>query len=219
MTDALSRARRERLAAVVLCGLGAAAILLAAGRPWAYAVVDLPPPLPTSRSTLSGRDVAPQAAALGLAGLAGLAGLLATRGLGRVLVGASLVLLGLAAATYSALGGRVDRAAGVLADRASGPSEAVTTLTATPWWWVSLAGGVLLAAAGGFAMLRGRRWPGMSARYHRPGTAGSGRGGHAPGDPAAMWEELDRGGDPTADPPSGRDDDEHAHDASEGKGS
>jgi hypothetical protein len=61
------------------------------------------------------------------------------------------------------------------------------------WWIPSLAGGVLLAAAGLLTVVRGRRWPGMSARYDRPGTAPPPAGD----DPASMWKALDRGDDPT----------------------
>jgi hypothetical protein len=60
------------------------------------------------------------------------------------------------------------------------------------WWILSLAGGVLLAAAGLLTIARGRRWPGMSARYDRPGAAPP-----TGDDPASLWKALDRGDDPT----------------------
>jgi hypothetical protein len=49
---------------------------------------------------------------------------------------------------------------------AAGDQTAVTT----SWSWPALAavGGAVLLAAGLTAVIRGRRWPGMSARYDRP---------------------------------------------------
>jgi hypothetical protein len=60
------------------------------------------------------------------------------------------------------------------------------------WWVLSLVGGVLLAASGLLTAVRGRRWPGMSSRYERPGPARP-----ATDDPASLWKALDRGDDPT----------------------
>ncbi|WP_316043418.1 Trp biosynthesis-associated membrane protein [Actinomadura sp. CNU-125] len=63
----------------------------------------------------------------------------------------------------------------------------------------------MLVAAGLVTLLRGSRWPGLSARYERTAPA-SAKPRPAPtsDDPSAMWKSLDRGEDPTApaDPPT-----------------
>jgi Tryptophan-associated transmembrane protein (Trp_oprn_chp) len=76
------------------------------------------------------------------------------------------------------------------------------TMAAFPWRWVAVAGAVLIVAAGLLAAWRGARWPVMSSRYDRPA-----RRRPSPGtDPAALWEALSQGLDPTVsargdDPP------------------
>ncbi|HEY9240910.1 MAG TPA: Trp biosynthesis-associated membrane protein, partial [Streptosporangiaceae bacterium] len=67
------------------------------------------------------------------------------------------------------------------------------TMAAFPWRWVAVAGAVLIVAAGLLAAWRGTRWPVMSSRYDRPAR-------HRPSpstDPAALWEALSQGIDPT----------------------
>jgi hypothetical protein len=66
-------------------------------------------------------------------------------------------------------------------------------MAAFPWRWVALAGAVLIVAAGLLAAWRGAGWPVMSSRYDRPA-----RRRPSPGtDPAALWEALSQGIDPT----------------------
>jgi uncharacterized membrane protein (TIGR02234 family) len=68
---------------------------------------------------------------------------------------------------------------------------------AAGWPLATVLGGLLVAAAGGLTLARGRDWPGMGARYDRP--SGSARPGSArPETEAALWDALDRGDDPTA---------------------
>ena len=191
--------------AVALCALGAALVLLAAGKPWVRAVVDLPAPLPSARDALAGRDLVPQATALGLAGLAGLAGLMATRGVARAAVGVVLMVIGASLAGFSAAGTRHDRVVAELATRTSvGIESTAATVTSTPWWAVSLAGGVLVLAAGALTAARGRAWPGMSGRYYRT-HADSATVAGSPHESSVIWDSLDRGTDPTADAGDGRD--------------
>lgn len=196
-TAAVGRARRARqqLVFVLLAGVvGAALVLVAAGRGWAHVVIDQPAPLSAGRRTLSGSQLAPALDGLGLAGLAGLAGILATRGAGRIVVGFLLVVLGAAAAATSAVGARPAHVRSVAAGIASlNGTHAPIHLVTTGWWVVAAVGGVLLLATGLATVLRGRRWPGMSSRYDAPGPSGSRDGTSA----EELWDSLDAGTDPT----------------------
>lgn len=198
------RGGRELLTAALVCALGAALVLLASGRGWAAASVTLPPPLPSRYVTLTGGDLAPAVNGLGLAGLAGLAGVIATRGVARVVVGVLIVAIG-AGVVVSSIGATArGRVVAELGNRMS-LTGASTHVQATSWWLAAVAGGVLLAAAGAYTIVRGRRWPGMSSRYEAPGSAG-----HAGDSTSAMkrpeptagnlWDSLDSGADPTVDP-------------------
>ncbi|MEU5879694.1 Trp biosynthesis-associated membrane protein [Spirillospora sp. NPDC047279] len=215
-------AGRERGLAALLCAAGAGLVLLAAGRTWA--AVRPGDAVTPFVQELTGRDLTGAASALGWAGLAGLAALFATGGRVRAGVGLLLVLFGagIGYASVTAVGRShvID---------AAGDKRALLALTADPavdvsaWWTVSVAGAVLLAAAGVITLLRGARWPGMSARYERgsgapgsgaaaaaPRRAGSGasdeKGTAAPADAADLWKSLDRGEDPTADTAEATDD-------------
>ncbi|TNY34891.1 Trp biosynthesis-associated membrane protein [Thermomonospora catenispora] len=188
--------RRERAGAVSACAAGAGLVLLAAGRQWAS--VRAHGAITPIDRTLTGNDLTGAVSALGWAGLAALAALVAARGRARVAVGALLVLLGAAAAAAAAAAVRRPHVLAAAEERSTllrlGSDLAVTT---TGWWTVAATGGVLLAAAGLLTALRGHRWPGMSARYDRPG-AGRAAQRPAPDDPAGLWKSLDRGEDPTA---------------------
>ncbi|REE99750.1 TIGR02234 family membrane protein [Thermomonospora umbrina] len=194
--------RRERAAAALLCAVGAGLVLLAGGREWA--AVRARGAITPIGQDLTGGDLSGAATALGWAGLAALAALFATRGPARAAVGALLVLIGGGIGFTAVTAADRPHVLDVAAERSTllqlGGDPTVTT---TAWWTVSLAGGVLLALAGALALTRGSRWPGMSARYDRPGTGrasaeASGGAGAAPDDPARLWKSLDRGEDPTA---------------------
>ncbi len=196
--------RRELGAAVLACAAGGGLALLAASRPWLRLSAPRRPPLPAVAVDLSGRDLAPLVAGLGLVGLAGVVGLLATRRWGRLAVGAVLALAGLgvvAGALPKLAAPGADRARDLLADSGRGgalPADAAVAATTVPAWPLLAALGGLLLAAGGLAVLvRGRRWPTMSTRYERPAA-----GRPAPPTDAALWDALDRGDDPTADHPA-----------------
>jgi uncharacterized membrane protein (TIGR02234 family) len=183
--------RRELTAAVVLGGVGAAIVTGFAGRTWA--TVASGTGLGTFGQHLTGRSLSGALAALGWAGLAGIAALLATRGWVRVAVGALLAAFGVIVAVVSPLAVRrahVVAAAGDKSNLARLGGDVVVHVNG--WWALSLAGGLLLAAAGLLTVVRGRSWPGMSARYDRPGTTPP-----AGDDPASLWKALDRGDDPT----------------------
>jgi uncharacterized membrane protein (TIGR02234 family) len=154
---------------------------------------------------LTGRDLEPLVAALGLVGLAGVVGLLATRRWGRLAVGAVLAAAGLTVAVSS-----VPRVAApgtgevhdLLVDsgRAGGvPADAVVTATAVPAWPLAAAlGGFLLVAGGVCVALRSRRWPTMSARYEQPAAARPTPATRDAATDTALWDALDSGHDPTA---------------------
>jgi uncharacterized membrane protein (TIGR02234 family) len=186
------KSRRELTAAVSLGGVGAAIVAGFAGRTWAT-VASAGSGLGTFGEHLTGRSLSGVIAALGWAGLAGILALLATRGWVRVAIGVLLAAFGVIVAVASPLAVRRAHVVAVAGDKSNlarlGGDVAVHV---NAWWTLSLAGGVLLAAAGLFTIARGRRWPGMSSRYDRPGAAPP-----AGDDPASLWKALDRGDDPT----------------------
>ena len=211
---------RERGIVLVLCAGGAALALLAAGRVWVRLVAARHPPLPDLAVGLTGREVEPLVAALGVVGLAGVVALLATRGRARLVVGGLLAAAGALLVVRSlphlaAPAAERSRALLVGAGRASGvPATGPVAGTAgLVGPLLAGSGGLALLAGGLAAALRGRRWPGMSARYETPAGAATTTGRAAappaatPERPvqqrsAAMWDALDRGEDPTAAAPA-----------------
>lgn len=178
--------RRELRAAVGLCLLGSALLLLALSRSWLAYRYAAPAPLPARQLTVAGSQLAPGARALALLGLAGVAALLATRGLARALVGLLVAVAGFAAAAVVV---RVLLAPGrAVAGVAAADGEPLGT-DLGGWPYVALAGGVLVAAAGLLVVVRGRKWAAMPARYDRPEQAEGGQ--------LSAWDSLDRGEDPT----------------------
>ncbi|MCW2946245.1 MAG: major facilitator superfamily transporter [Actinoallomurus sp.] len=186
-------ARRELAVAALIGAAGAGLAAGSAGRTWAT-VVERAAGLQSLSQDLTGRSLSGVIAALAWAGLAGVAALLATRGWARVAIGVLLTGCGTIIAVVSPTVVRrahVISAAGEKSNLAKLAGD--VTVHVNGWWVMSLAGGVLLAAAGLLTVVRGRRWPGMSARYDRPGAAPQ------PGDdPASLWKALDRGDDPTS---------------------
>jgi uncharacterized membrane protein (TIGR02234 family) len=219
--------RREYAAVLTAGALGAALVLLAAGRPWVHAVVVGTPG--QARISPSARSVAPAVSGLGLLALASVVAVVATRRVGRLIVGLLAALAGLgilASVVQTALdpGGAVHDAA-VAAAGLTSPT--VHHVTVTGWPVVAAVGALLILFSGLSGVLRGSRWPVMSGRYERgsdagtpTGPAGQGRPGRPgtspvsterdrsaprPGDgppqggtgQRQMWEALDRGEDPT----------------------
>ncbi len=185
--------RRELAAAVVLGGAGAAMVAGFAGRTWATVTERAGAGLETLHQHVTGRSLSGVTAALGWAALAGIAALLATRGWARVAVGALLAAFGVIVAIASPAAVRRAHVLSVAGDKSNlARLGGAATVHVNAWWALSLAGGALLAAAGLLTVVRGRRWPGMSARYDRPGTAPP-----AGDDPASLWKAIDRGDDPT----------------------
>ncbi|MFJ1645185.1 TIGR02234 family membrane protein [Streptomyces sp. NPDC088258] len=205
-----SGGRRALAAALLLGAAGAAVVLIASGQNWAggtAAVGGGSVPLDAD-----GRDITGVPAALAVVGLAALVAVFAVRGAGRLLVSALLALSGAGAALAAFLGAADRSALDDMAARTTGDTAAtVHALSHTAWPYVTAAGSVLILLAGLLALVYGRKWPGMSGRYERPGAGAAGaatgpaaRGRAArrtpvvdPDRPEDLWKALDRGEDPT----------------------
>ncbi|MCB0916396.1 MAG: Trp biosynthesis-associated membrane protein [Actinobacteria bacterium] len=191
----MSRSRQFGVVLALLVVAGALA-LAALSQVWVVATVG-GGGLPTLTEGFTGRRLLPAAAGGAVLILAGVAGVLATRGLGRRIVGVVLALAGVGVAAAAVSFG--------LALPESARTEAVATtgfdqlaLTANSWWLVVVAAGVLAALAGVVVAWRGNRWPVLGGRYERrrvrPGSTAA-----TPEEmsPSAAWDALDRGEDPT----------------------
>jgi hypothetical protein len=162
-------------ACVIVCVVGAGLALFAASRAWTVTLTARPAPLPPAHASHTGNSLVGWLTAIALVGLAGAGALLATRGGARVLIGALLGLVGLAV-----LGAGVDGLRLVEGAR-------------FVWPVLVMIGGVGIATSGLAAIRRGRSWAAMGVKYELPGAAGKG-----PATDATMWDDLDRGVDPTA---------------------
>jgi uncharacterized membrane protein (TIGR02234 family) len=199
--------RRDRSYAVALGCLAAGAVLLlaAAGRTWVTARVG-GSGLPVVTVALTGRDLQPEASAVGVLALAGVAGVLALRRTGRLVAGALLLVAGVAAAVRagqlaagaSARPGYGDSVAALVEER-TGVSPESLVVQVSAWWTVSLLGGLLVAAAGLLTLVRSRGWPVMGRRYERtaPTEPSRSSSGVAASRPVSAWDQLDQGLDPT----------------------
>jgi|GEM_PF-536000 len=200
------RGRVELGAAVLLAAIGGGLALFATSRQWWVEQMPRPTPLPSLREPISGTDVAPWSAAAGLVSLAGAAALLATRRLGRLLVGLLVFVAGVALIMAGLLGLSADGSAG---------ARRIQLILA--WPVATVVGGALGMVAGVLTCLRFSRWStqstGLSSRYEAPGKPHN-RADIAGArlDPSLLWDALDRGVDPTREhaqestqpPPAGR---------------
>lgn len=204
---------RRELAAATLLGVAGGGLAAGfAGRAWATVVTHGGGALAPSVQHVTGRSLSGVVPALGWAGLAGIAALLATRGWARTAVGVLLAAFGVVVAVAAPAAVRAGHVRAVAGDAGNLTKLADhLSVHVNGWWITALAGGVLLAAAGLLTVVRGRGWPGMSARYERPGKAAP-----AGDDPASMWRSLDRGDDPTAGDAPASDDDPAAADPADG---
>lgn len=181
--------RRAQLAGLGGCLLGAALVLVAAGRPWLRleGAAELGAGL---SGRLTGRQVARAVAPLALVGLGATVAIVATRGRQRSLVGAVLSIVG---GSLCWLAGQVLADPDGAARAADISRVGVGTASATGWPWVAATGGLLLALTGALVAVRGRHWPALSGRYDREPAAA-----RVPASPeVVLWEALDRGDDPT----------------------
>ncbi|MFF3563012.1 TIGR02234 family membrane protein [Streptomyces sp. NPDC002574] len=199
------RAGGRRSMAVALSGgvLGAALVLLAAGKTWQHGFAG------TAGAGVavhvSGGQVTAVPGALALVGLAALVAVFAVRGAARLVVSGLLALCGAGALLAALLAVGDASSLDAAAAAASGLTRATATgTTTTAWPAVSAAGGALLLLAGATAVLRAASWPGMSSRYERDtagtprrATARPARAADGEERPEDMWKALDRGEDPT----------------------
>jgi uncharacterized membrane protein (TIGR02234 family) len=224
----MSVLRREFTLVLLLGAAGAGLVLFAARQRWAQAIFVAPHPLPAQDFSVTGAELVPLASALALAALACLAAVIATRSGLRRVVGVLLAALGAGAAAAVATG---TRASAVLAaargSASSGALGGSTTsgaspgdasrsvvilgssghavMSGAPWRAFAIVGAVAIVGAGLATVIRGPRWPVMSARFDRTPAESGGPGNPAPdqrslpdsGSAATMWESLNRDVDPT----------------------
>jgi uncharacterized membrane protein (TIGR02234 family) len=187
--------------AALTAAAGAGLVLMSAGRGWAHGTITAPVRLAVEAA---GSTVTGVPFALGLAALAGSLALFAVRRIGRYAVGAILLGTGLGTvvAVFSHLG-RLDKALSAQAAVQSLGQTAVqvTGIGQTAWPYTTALGGVLIAAAGAYTLVRGHQWSGLSNRYEiADPAAGSGSPAAEPVEPTnrELWDALGRGADPTA---------------------
>jgi uncharacterized membrane protein (TIGR02234 family) len=189
--------RNER-GLLLLAGAAGSVVALAAGAPtWVSGAVVIV----TGDATVvaDGRSAAPVATALALVSLAAVVASLLGRRLARY-VAALVLVAGGAGVIASSVSVVTDPATALAA-----PARAVSGTTTVeldgdpavaPWPVVSAAGGVLVVLAGAGTIVRARRWaaaPAGSARHERDAS----RTVDVQDDPAAAWDSLSHGDDPT----------------------
>jgi Tryptophan-associated transmembrane protein (Trp_oprn_chp) len=163
--------RRAMFVAMAVTAVGALLVLATAGRSrWS-----------ADRAQMVGGG-APAATALALVALAGLGLLLLLGGVARSVIGLLVVLTGVAVVLVDIYSGR-----GSFGFSSFSPNP--LELHRSVWFWLTAAGGVVLAGGGLLVAIWGHRWPGTRRDYR------------APADPSPVrpdaWSALDRGEDPT----------------------
>ncbi|MGL5858438.1 MAG: Trp biosynthesis-associated membrane protein [Angustibacter sp.] len=208
--------RPSRAVPIVLALVGAGVVLLSAGRSWVQARAQAPV-VGVVDVAVTGRQAAPMVSAMALVAVAGvlvlwLASPSAPRFTGVLLVAAGVLGLGAAVDVLR------DPVAAVQADlaAASGTTAVQDVQTSTSWWLGPATLGMALVVLSGVVTIcgvgAGRRGGDRAALAHLRGAAGrnarsagspradrGARGTTDPGppDPAATWEALSRGDDPT----------------------
>jgi uncharacterized membrane protein (TIGR02234 family) len=204
-------ATRQKVTAALLAAAGAGLVLASAGRDWADATVTSPVRLSVHAT---GSSITSLPYALGLAALAGAVALFAVRRIGRYLVG--LVLLGAGGGIIAAVATNLGQLDGTQLTRAAEQTVGVAAaqlsgVTNSAWPYVTMVGGVLVALAGTYTLLRGRAWNGLSNRYEVAAGSAEVTGGVRRNGPAEahddstqvepstreLWDSINRGADPT----------------------
>jgi uncharacterized membrane protein (TIGR02234 family) len=194
-----SSARREFGGVLGAAALAGALALSGGGQEWGSVTAVRHPPLPPVTVAVLGSEAAPLVPAAGLVLLAAAVALLAVRGPGRMVVGLLMALAGgvLGWSGVRVLVGGLASATAALPGLGRSRDTAVAVHVAHSWPVLALLAGLLGAAAGLVAVVRGRGWPGMGRRYER--DAGAVLPVRTDEDRAqAAWQALDRGEDPTA---------------------
>ena len=194
--------RRARLLAVVVTVACGAIGVISSTQTWLTAVLD---DGAEHALEVPGASAIPVLAPLSLAVLA-LGAALSIVGLVlRYVFGALSVLIGLVLAwlsaqvafarPVSAVASVVTESTGIAGE--SSVSDLVASITATPWPAITLAGWILLVAAGLFTVATARKWTATGRRYRTEESARSAAGGSRPHDAIDDWDDLSRGEDPT----------------------
>lgn len=146
---------------------------------------------------VTGADAAPAVLALSLVALAAAAATSLSSRWVRWVTGPVLALAGIGTVVAAAgmLGDPTSASAGAVAD-ATGVSGVELHATASAWPVAAIVGGALLALLGVLVLVVGGRWPRGSSRYSRA-TLAPRRAVDPEKDPAAAWDALTRGEDPT----------------------
>lgn len=146
---------------------------------------------------VTGADAAPAVLALSLVALAAAAATSLSSRWVRWVTGPVLALSGIGTVVAAAgmLGDPTAASAGAVAD-ATGISGVELHATASAWPVAAIVGGALLALLGVLVLVVGGRWPRGSSRYSRA-TLAPRRVVDPEQDPAAAWDALSRGEDPT----------------------
>jgi len=204
------RGGRLKLVSILAGVLFAGLALLAWTQPWFDLVVQSPQG-GELRLTAAGDVAAAPLSALALAVLASAGALTIAGRVFRVVLGALQVLLGASVATTAsvALGDPV-RAAGSAVTDATGVEgdeslhQLVSSAVATPWPAVALVAGVLVAVLGASVVLLSGAWPRAGRKYSATRLVAA----DPADDPAAAWDSLSGGDDPTGDRDGDGDDDD-----------
>lgn len=205
------RPRSPRTLGLVVVSLVAAAAALWAASRGSWLTVTWADPLRGSVvARASGAEAEPVLVPWALLALAAVAGVLATTGWGRRVVGVVVALAGLVA-LWRGLAGLAAPAPGGL-PAAARRVGTVAGVEVTVWWPLLAAlGALLMTVAGVLVTWRAGALPRLGARYDAPtpgrtpgATSAAGESDRRPRRPAdpdqQLWEALDEGRDPTAEP-------------------
>lgn len=199
--------------ALGLLVLGGAGALLASGRAWQTVTAPRPRPFADAVVDVSGRTLEPAVAALGVVALAGVVAVLATRGIvrrivGGLLVGAAIGLAIAALAGMQSVSARHARSLVTDARTAAGldPTRAPHVAVHTVWPALVLVCALVVLLGGAAIAAWGHRGLALSTRYEAPAARAD---AEAQRTSTALWNDLDRGHDPTGEsrsstPDSGR---------------
>lgn len=198
-------ARRIKLSTILSGILLAGLVLLAWTQPWFELDIRLPQGGTTTVTTAG--DVAGGAlSALSLASLALFAALTIAGRIFRIVLGVLQTLLGLSIALsagtaladpVAASGTPITSATGVAG--ADSLADLVDSVTATAWPWVALVVGVAAGLLGIAVVVFSGLWPQATRKYSATRLVAA----DPAADPAAAWDTLSGGDDPTEEGPDG----------------
>ncbi|MGW9112708.1 Trp biosynthesis-associated membrane protein [Microbacterium sp. NPDC055683] len=192
------RMARARSIAVLAALIGAATALIGSTQTWLVATV-AGAALPVTGAEAVSVMQPLALAALALSLVLSIAGRAVRYVLGAValVVGGAIGWLGLALVadpSPTAAAGPVTEHTGIAG--AEAVSELVTALALTPWPAITVAAGLLVAAAGAWTLATAHAWRRGGRRYESGGTRAAADDG-APLDAVDSWDDLSRGDDPT----------------------